>query len=53
MLMLQLLQNFQDFGTYKMKLDETGAVSKTANSATNNGKNIVLLADGNILMMPQ
>ena len=45
--MLQLLQNFQDFGSFKKKQDE---VSKGAASTKNiDSKGIMLLADGNIL----
>lgn len=51
MLMLQLLQNFQDFGSFKKKQDE---VIKSTSVSTKNvdSKSIILLADGQMLQMP-
>lgn len=44
MLMLQLLQNFQDFGTFKKKQDE--GVKQNFSAKNNDNKSIVILGDG-------
>jgi len=50
MLMLQLLQNFQDFGSFKKKQDEV--TRSTLTTKNFDSKSIMLLADANILQMP-